>query len=299
MPEIDAVAAVLGGDELPGRLRSLGLRSADVDDGVRAARRVAEHPADLFQVAELAARARSWLGVFPGRPGLDRWGAYEPGRDPYGEGVLALLALVATADDLARFHAGRRVPAGVSAQTLTELGQQVLVHRQATGTFGLHTYGWLPWAWSGSLYWLGRLQFNLELVDGEWVWSTHIPQSGPLDPTAVDESFRAAAAFFPACFADYPVTDFWCWSWLLDPDLAAALPADSNMARFQRRWRLSGPRVEADDDVVFFTFARRSPADLDALPRDTTLQRVLLDRLQAGGHWSSCQGRITVRDWAP
>ena len=52
--------------------------------------------------------------------------------------------------------------------------------------------------------------------------------------------------------------------------------------------------MPGDEDALFFTFARRGPVDLDALPRDTTLQRVILDRLQAGGHWQVRQGRIPM-----
>jgi hypothetical protein len=166
------------------------------------------------------------------------------------------------------------------------------VHRQTFGDFGLHTYGWMRIAWSGALYWLGRLQFNLQRDQGEWVVSTHIPATGPLTPAAADDSFRQARDFFARHFPDFPTNDFHCSSWLLDPELAAALPADSNMAKFQRRWRLYGEPMRGDDDVVFFTFFRRGDVDLATLPQRTTLQRVIVDRLHTGGHWNVWQGRF-------
>ena len=71
------------------------------------------------------------------------------------------------------------------------------------------------------------------------------------------------------------------------------LAADSNMIRFQRRWRLVGEGADGDADAVFFTFRRRGD-DLTGLPRDTTLQRAIVDRLRGGGHWRVRQGVIPL-----
>jgi hypothetical protein len=285
---------VLEDADLRSRLTRLGLRDDDADALGVVVTRLLRRPADLAEVDRLAVVLRSGLGRFPGEQDLDRWPGYDPDGDPYGAGVLPLLALVVTADDLEQFHRSRGVPTEVTAQTLTELGQQVWVHRLTFGELGLHTYGWLTVTWSGSLYWLGRLQFNLQRLESGWVCSTHIPRSGPLEPAAVDRSFAAAARFFPAHFPDRPVRDFWCSSWLLDPTLAQALDPASNMARFQARWRLYGDPMPADEDALFFTFARRGDVDLAALPRETSLQRVIVDRLRSGGHWSSRNGLLPL-----
>ena len=105
-------------------------------------------------------------------------------------------------DDLGG-HAGRPGAAG-------------WVHRLTFGTFGLHTHDWLTIAWSGALYWLGRLQFNLQPEDDAWVLSTHIPRTGPLTPESVDQAFAAASDFF-TYFPEYPTRAFVCQSWLLIP----------------------------------------------------------------------------------
>ncbi len=107
----------------------------------------------------------------------------------------------------------------ISATTLAELGQQVWIHRLTFGTFGLHTQDWLTIAWSGALYWLGRLQFNLQPEDDGWVLSTHIPRTGPLTPESVDQAFAAARDFFAAHFPECPIRAFVCSSWLLGPGL--------------------------------------------------------------------------------
>lgn len=293
MPPVDVL---LQSRELPGWLDRLGLRPEDRADLEAVLAQVRTSPAALAAVDRLAVPLRRAMGRFPGEPDRELWPGYDAAADPYGVGVLPLLALVATAPDLVAYHRSRGVPEQVSAQTLTELGQQTWVHRQTYGDFGLHTYWWEPVTWSGSLYWLGRLQFNLELLATGWVCSTHIPQSGPLGPGAVDDSFARAADFFPRRFPDRPVTHFWCHSWLLDPALAAALDPASNMARFQRRWHLYGDPMPGDDDALFFTFARRGEVDLDALPQQTSLQRAIVQRLREGEHWSSLTGLIPMRE---
>jgi hypothetical protein len=294
MPSADAL---FRSSELPAWLDRLGFRADDRADVEAVLAKVRDIPASLAVVDQLAAALRRVIGCFPGEPDhRDLWPGYDGAGDPYGVGVLPMLALVVTAPDLVAFHHARGVPEEVSAQTLTELGQQTWVHRKTYGGFGLHTYGWLPVSWSGSLYWLGRLQFNLQLLPTGWVCSTHIPQSGPLDPAAVDDAFARAAAFFPRHFPDRPVTDFWCHSWLLDPELAAALDPASNMARFQRRWHLYGDPMPGDEDAFFFTFARRGEVDLDSLPQRTSLQRAIVQRVRAGEHWSVWAGRIPMSD---
>lgn len=273
---------------LPSRLGGLGLRADDAADLTRAATAALDRPADLELITTAADRLVAQLGDF-GPDDPDIWSGVPAGSD----GILPLLALLVTAPEVADWHAGRGIPADVSAATLAELGQQVWVHRLTYGTFGLHTHGWLTLPWSGALYWLGRLQFNLEPDGDGWVLSTHIPRSGPLAPEGVDSAFAAARDFFAAYFPEYPARAFVCTSWLLDPALAEDLPG-TNLAAFQRRWSLTGVRHPGEADVLFFVFSRRDPTDLDALPRDTALQRAVLDRLADGRGWCNVVGRIPI-----
>jgi hypothetical protein len=269
---------------------SLGFRGRDVADLLAVAAAVADRDDDLEWIAQAADRIVSHIGDFlPWRADGD-WADLEVQRDALGTGVLPMLTLLVTAPDVAAFHATRGVPAEVSTATLADLGQQVWVHRLTYGEFGLHTQGWLTRAWSGALYWLGRLQFELCLLD-EWVLSTHIPRAGPLSPSSVDHAFAAATEFFGRYFPDYPTRDFYCESWMLDPQLSALLP-DSNLAAFQRRWSLAPDRRPGDADVLFFVFNQRGPVDPESLPTDTALRRAIAKGLAAGQHWSIARGRI-------
>jgi hypothetical protein len=284
-----AVRQRLADPDLPDRLGGLGLRPDDAVDLERAATAALERPEDLEILATLADRIVAQLGDFTaeGHPAV--WSGLSLDAD----GVLPLLALLVTAPEVADWHARRSIPAEVSAATLADLGQQAWVHRLTFGTFGLHTHDWLTIAWSGALYWLGRLQFNLQPEDDGWVLSTHNPRSGPLTPESVDHAIAAATDFFATYFPEYPVRAFLCSSWLLDPALNAALPS-SNLAAFQRRWQLTGQRQSGEADVLFFVFNRRGPTEFESLPADTALRRAIRDQLVSGQGWSTATGRIST-----
>ena len=292
--------------ELASRAVDLGFGDRDLVDLVKAVHTVRGRKDDLGVVTGLAHRLVDRIGRLPSPPG-DEVFADVPESPMARDGVLAMLALLATVPDVVDFHARRGVAAEISLATLGDLGQQVRLHRRMSGAFGLHTYAWLTLAWSGALYRLGRLQFNLELdvgLRGEqtWVLSTHIPATGPLTPGSVDASFAMAAAFFAAHFPDYvrsrpacPVsaatTDFVCRSWLLDPALSTELPG-SNLAAFQRRWHIEGAAEPGEIDSLYFIFNRRPPVDAAALPRDTRLRRLTADKLAAGHGWGIVRGRV-------
>ena len=285
---LDAPHRLLDPD-LPERLSRLGFRREDAVDATRAAERVVQDRA-ASGVQVLADRLRGVIGGLLTEGAQDPWDCPAARDTRYGVGVLPMLALIATVPEVQAYHASRGISEDLSWRALSDLGQQAWVHRRTFGEFGLHTFGWMQVAWGGGFFWLGRLQFNLVRERGVLMLSTHIPQTGPLTPESVDASMTEAAAFFGTHFSDLPATAFHCASWLLDPQLADALPAVSNMARFQRRWSLYGEPLPGDEDAIFFTFARRGPVEWDSLPQDTTLQRVIVDRLRAGGHWQVWNG---------
>lgn len=290
MSDATDIAQRLRDSTNPTFLRSLGFHEDDVNDTQQAISRALAAPARLADIATLTQRVRANIGhfdieqgPFDGPIASDRWG---------GIGVIPLLSLIAAVPDVTSFHTSRGVPSHISRKTLADIGQQAWVHRRTFGEFGLHTYKWMLTSYSGSLYWLGRLQFEIKNESDAWLLSVHIPETGPLTPEHVDASFSEAERFFPAQFGDYPITAFFCESWLLDPTLSRVLPDSSNMARFQRRWNLRDFCRSGDEDAIFFVFRKRNTVDLQVLPRATTLQRAVIDRLEAGEHWSVWAGTI-------
>jgi hypothetical protein len=209
-----------------------------------------------------------------------------------------------------RFHADHGVPDDVSWQSLACLGSALADGRRLSGRSGLAGVWSPPLAFRGALYALGRLTFERiqpvaagadfpPLPPGTCSIGVHIPATGPLDPQACDASFARARDFFVTHFADRPAA-FICHSWLLDPQLAEYLPAESNLVRFQRRFTLRpGEHELSHNEILQFVFGRRNPHRdvpddvLAELPQDTTLRRAYVTHLRSGRRWYARTG------WAP
>ncbi|SEA30965.1 hypothetical protein SAMN02910418_01327 [Bowdeniella nasicola] len=221
----------------------------------------------------------------------------EPAPLPAG-GLTALVAHLVAIEAPRAFHRSRGITSARSSEALADLAQQVRVHRRTFGELGLHTLPWTSLLYTGRLYTLGRLQFDLHRgPDGRWRLGTHIPATGPLLPEAVNDSFAEASEFFPRHFPDLArgnpefARTFWCDSWLLNPALEEITPG-SNLAHFARRWRIT-ESVEDVDGVVFFVFDRRPPYDLEDLPSTTRLERAIRERLLDGRGWHRGIGTYT------
>ena len=199
-------------------------------------------------------------------------------------------------------HHALGVPPEVSRRTLADLGRNMAVYRRRYGRGGLQAPWWIALHFHGELFQLGRLQFQRARV-GErtagllagtglaadadaMCLSVHISDfHGPLSPAACDRSLALASDFFARHFPRERYTAGVCHSWLLDPQLKRYLGADSNIVRFQERFRIAGEAGEpADTEPVQFVFGNPDLPVAD-LPRRTTVERAVGDHLRAGGHW--------------
>lgn len=287
----------------PRGLAALGVHEADRPLVGAWLRAVADDPDDLAAVGRLIETVLApGLGDFDGLRG---GAAFPPeaARHRLADGVLPLAALAAFAPEVRAFHLARGVPSEIAGQTLHDLGEQVAKHRRVTGRPGLGNQNWLRGAWSGGLLWIGRLQFELALsnlgADGDpvRVLSVHIPATGPLRSADVDAALAAAAPVFAQCYVDAGApAAVTCHSWLLDRTLLDLVPG-SNLAAFCARWEV-WERSVCDRDAYYFGFDIEPPAgvrlpyDLDRLPDDTRLHRAMIAHWRAGGHFTTCTGRL-------
>jgi GNAT-like C-terminal domain/N-acyltransferase N-terminal domain len=219
--------------------------------------------------------------------------------------------LLAALPHVREYHRRRGIAPRVSWLTLADLGRNMARHRRRHGTGGLDLLSWLVLHFRGALYQLGRLQyqrFRLNEVVGRAVagaglpggpgapaLNIHIPgSSGPLSPEACDGSLRAAAAFFARHFPEERHAVATCHSWLLDRQLAGYLPAESNIVRFQRRFRTVPVPQDHDDSEILRHVFVRVPDRLDELPQHTTLERAVVGHLREGGHWYGVSGWLPL-----
>lgn len=248
---------------------------------------------DPAAVEELAGQLRSQLGAFKGE---------DDGLKMPDDPRVSIATFLALLPEVRRYHRERGISDEVSWATLADLGRQLDIHRRTNGEYGLETHWWMTIHWVGAIYALGRLQFLLHqptspvpgVEPGEWVLGVHIPESGPLTPEAVDDSFRQAREFFPRHFPEYPVKTATLGSWLIDPYLLDNLPPESNMVRFGRRFTPYGKRRDSQDSAIFFTFRSHDLEKLDQFPRDTRLQRLVIDRIKSGGTWQNAEGYLKL-----
>jgi hypothetical protein len=183
---------------------------------------------------------------------------------------------------------------------LAEHGFSFLPNGQANGPGRAHTAG----AWTSQLTVTGdgvtghpvlptgralRRQVHLPatewrqvLAAGDPALYLHFAGGSPLAHDLCRESFERAIAFFPRYFPEKPYVCFCCYSWVLNARLQELLPPTSNMVRFQREVYLL-PHETRDDQLVDRILGD-VPRDPSEAPRDTALQRALLDGLVAGQH---------------
>ncbi|WP_285665292.1 acyltransferase domain-containing protein [Actinorhabdospora filicis] len=280
-------------------LHRMGADEIDVADAV-GARPDPEADPELWWILErTVAHLRSGMGGH----GMLMWPSTAHHRDPKAR-LVYLYAFLAHLPATLAWHAERGIPEDVSWATFGDVGEKLRINRAIYGESGLDVSFWFTLHFRGSIYRLGRLQFDMHhstALDGP-VLGVHIPETGgPMSPEACEDSFERAREFFPKTFPEFGADKATCLSWLLDPRLGAALP-DTNIARFGKLFTLLPADEEAGKngtlDVLRFVFKRvvSAPERVDPaeLPRDSTLRRVLADHIAEGGRWEQRGGWFSL-----
>lgn len=293
------------GEELVATLRRLGLADADVEEVAGAAPDPDRAPELWWLLERCAQRTIQKVGRWEEAGGP--WPA--PAASLGAEGrCLWIYVYLAALPSIREWHQGRGIPDEVSWATLADLGRHVGRYRRRHGVSGLDSVGWLSLHFSGGIYALGRLQFNLFRLrtgrggprfwyepddaraaepgfrPGDPVLGVHIPESGPLDPDACAASLRWVRSFFPRYFPEHRFRIATCTSWLLDDQLAGYLPPESNIVRFQNLFTLVPGAAGGDEDIFWFVY-HQPPDAIDTLEPRTTLERAIVAHVRSGHHW--------------
>ena len=155
---------------------------------------------------------------------------------------------------------------------------------------------------------------NLTLPSDEWTElvkrgdlriEVHITVGSRLHPAECDDSYRMAMEYFSSRHPQQQLTGFTCMSWLLDPTLQTLLPAESNILRFAKPYRLlciPGDERQAYD--LIYGSPDIDPVDFIATHQSNTLQRAIATHVGAGGKiravagvalWDSAASNFTTR----
>ncbi|MCD6291636.1 MAG: DUF5596 domain-containing protein [Anaerolineae bacterium] len=142
---------------------------------------------------------------------------------------------------------------------------------------------------------LDRRRWRKVLQPGDPILAVHIPAGEPMAFDACGESFRSAPTFFARHFPEHTWRAFTCGSWLLDPQFEGRLRDTSNIVRFLREFYLF-PWPGATGESHFARVFGTRHVDPKTAPRDTSLRRVLLEFVEAGGKWREGGGVIFPED---
>lgn len=147
---------------------------------------------------------------------------------------------------------------------------------------------------------LSLAEWELIFRRGDPALGVHIPATGPMPHEECGDSFRQACRFFPAHFPDRPWRAFTGNSWLLDPQFERRLPESSNIARFLKEMYLFPiPKANASqhfERVFGKQYENLPPERIDEAPQTTSLQRVLVQHVKAGGRWRGGGGVLFPED---
>jgi hypothetical protein len=131
---------------------------------------------------------------------------------------------------------------------------------------------------------LASSEWEMVFTKGDWGLNMHIPEGGQMTPEACRISLKQAFPFFPRYWPDRRPKAVWCNSWIFSTCLENVMPANSNLVQFQHELYLCPGRPNLHE--LWFIFLQREFNPLTA-PRDTSLQRGLLDYLASGQAWRS------------
>lgn len=119
------------------------------------------------------------------------------------------------------------------------------------------------------------------LKTGDDVLSVHIPTDGRMTPELVDEAFVLADKFFAEHYADVDFKAYVCSSWLLNTDIKEFLEPESNIIRFQNRFRIVMTSTNGYS-LFWHIFGTPNIVPLDQLVPANSFQQKFLDRVKAG-----------------
>lgn len=119
------------------------------------------------------------------------------------------------------------------------------------------------------------------LQTGDDVLSVHIPADGRMTPELIDEAFALADKFFADHYADVDFKAYVCSSWLLNTDIKEFLNPESNIVRFQKRFRIVVTTVNGYS-LFWHVFGTPNIGPLDELVPKNDFQKKFLDRVKAG-----------------
>ena len=141
---------------------------------------------------------------------------------------------------------------------------------------------------------LKKSEWEKVLSEKGSILSLHIPRGVKFTPDIVKASFEEMVEFVKKYFPDENPRAIYCFSWLLDPQLADILPETSNIANFGKLFTPISKMNNGKGALSFvFSIADDNP-DFDALPEDNSLFRALKAHYKSGKAIYETSGYVLI-----
>ncbi len=186
-----------------------------------------------------------------------------------------------------------------SVRALAATGRTHFIRCDVCGVRQPGGRNWFRRLFSLGIFRFGRLEFEIipapfdaeingeSIKKGELCVTTHIPGFAKLDEELCENAYSAAREFFGKHFGIKKLF-FFCDSWLLHPWLKEVLGESSGIIKFQNKYRVYTSVID-HDDVIEHVFTRFRDS-VDEYPEDTSLQRIVKERLKSGAPMGTAVG---------
>lgn len=215
------------------------------------------------------------------------------------KGLFYIFAGIKNLEWLVEFYTSHGISLDIMTHTLQDTALWLRNYKKTNGCLGLASKAWIAVGFSGKLFRLGRMQFEMttikedvnlpSLKKGDPALEGHVPQGEPLDHDACLESYRAAFPFFEKYF-NFSAKAVHLSTWMLDPVLNEIFPPTSNVLKWQADATIL-PETKTAPDLLRFIFGHPT-IDLKTAPRDTTMRKRIIEHMESGGEFHNYCGII-------
>ena len=217
---------------------------------------------------------------------------------PYEDMYQVLLEI--SKDTLTRYRE-EGIPESIYYETMSDIDVWAEDYKKKNGVLGLKEYKWIEKSLDMKVFKLGRLQFeriedtkvyeyirSIGIYEDVLILNTYIQSGQPLDFESCQESYKSAVKFFSNRENREAKIVFVCNSWILNPKLLDLLRADSNIAKFQKQYRIFSEDIDSRQmEERIFVNLEDNPENYKAV---TTLQKKLRETLIKGEKIGTARG---------
>ena len=214
------------------------------------------------------------------------------------DGHFYILVGILNMEKLIAMYKEKGISDEILYDTLQDTAIFMMDRKSTTRRLNVPSNYWLEKSFSGTVFRLGRMQFEMTqlqeesticgLSKGDPILEGHVPQGGPMDHDACWESYRRSFPFFEKYFG-FKAKAVHLSTWMLDPALKEILPPTSNIVKWANDATLFPDILPGSIGKFIFGDVNFDPK---TAPRDTSLRRAILDHIEKGGKFVNRAGVI-------